>query len=176
MHLLIRLVRRIGNVLRPRRANADLGDELRFHLEMEAAALEQQGLARDSARAEAHRRFGGVDRYAEACRDERDGRRIETVVQDARYALRVARRVPGFSAIVVLTLAFAIGANTAIFSVVRAVLLRPLPFPRGGELVALYSQNPDRSLPRRLTEPDLPGAGQGLIFEVPCSLGDIRMK
>jgi len=131
-----------------REPDANLGDELRFHLDMEARQLEASGLSHDAATAEARRRFGGVDRYTEELRDERGGRMLEHLRIDARYALRLARRFPAFTAIVVLTLGISIGANTAIFSVVNAVLLRPLPFPRGDDLVVLYAQNPDKSLPR----------------------------
>ena len=128
--------------------DANLGDELRFHLDMEARQLEASGLSHEAATAEARRRFGGVDRYTEELRDERGGRALEHLRLDARYALRLARRFPAFTAIVVLTLGISIGANTAIFSVVNAVLLRPLPFPRGDDLVSLYAQNPDKSVPR----------------------------
>jgi hypothetical protein len=73
---------------------------------------------------------------------------VESIGKDARYAFRLARRFPAFTSIVLLTLGVAIGANTAIFSVVDTVLLRPLPFPHGEDLVLLYGQNPDKSLPR----------------------------
>src|SRR3954471_23832728 len=112
-----------------REPTANLGEEVRFHLEMEAQALERAGLSPDAARAEAHRKFGGVDRYTEELHDERGGRIVESLGKDARYALRLARRFPAFTAIVLLTLGIAIGANTAIFSVVNNVLLQPLPFP-----------------------------------------------
>jgi predicted permease len=131
-----------------RSTDAELGDELRFHLEMEEAALIRAGLPAERARDEARRRLGGVDRYTEELRDVRGGRWRENLAQDARYALRVAKRFPAFTAIVVITLAFAIGASTAIFSVVNAVLLRPLPFPQPDRVAMLFSQNPDRSQPR----------------------------
>ena len=131
-----------------RATDAELQDELRFHLEMEEAALIRAGYPADRARDEARRRLGGVDRYAEELRDVRGGRWAETLAQDARYALRVATRFPAFTAIVVLTLAFAVGSSTAIFSVVNAVLLRPLPFPHPERIAMLFSQNPDRSQPR----------------------------
>jgi len=126
----------------------DLDDELRFHIEMESQALERGGLARDAALGEARRRFGGVDRYREELRDVRGLRWLEWLAQDARYAARVALRFPTFTVIVVLTLGVAIGANTAVFSVIDTVLLRPLPFPNPHELVLLYSQNPDKSQQR----------------------------
>jgi putative ABC transport system permease protein len=139
------LVRRI-RVLFTR--SSDLTDELRFHVEQEAATLERAGMSPERARTEALRRLGGVDRYTEELRDVRGGRAFEYLAQDARFALRVARRFPGFTAIVVATLALAIGSSTAIFSVINAVLLRPLPFPKPEQLVLLYAQNPDRSQPR----------------------------
>jgi predicted permease len=148
MHALSRLLRRITGIFRRRRAEVDLGDELQFHLAMEASALERQGLSPSAARVEAHRRFGGVDRHAEACRDERGGRSLESIAQDIRYAVRSARHAPAFTAIVTLTLGLAIGANTAIFSVVDAVLLRPPTLPESDRLVLLYGMNPDRSQPR----------------------------
>ena len=147
MSLLSELTRRLRARF-VREPAANLGDEVRFHLEMEAQALERAGLSPEAARMEAHRKFGGVDRYTEELRDERGGSVVESLGKDARYALRLARRFPAFTAIVLLTLGVAIGANTAIFSVVDAVLLQPLPFPRGEEIVLLYGQNPDKSLPR----------------------------
>ena len=141
--LMQRLRARLG-----REPAANLGEEVRFHLEMEARALERGGLSPEVARAEAHRRFGGVDRYTEELRDERGGRLLEWLSQDSRYALRLARRFPAFTSIVLVTLGIAIGANTAIFSVVDTVLLRPLPFPRAQDLVLLYAQVPDKSQPR----------------------------
>ena len=116
---------------------SNLSDEVRFHLEMEAEALERAGLSPEAARAEAHRKFGGVDRYTEELHDERGGRVLEWLAKDSRYALRLAKRFPAFTAIVLLTLGIAIGANTAIFSVVDSVLLRPLPLPQGERLVFL---------------------------------------
>jgi putative ABC transport system permease protein len=141
------LARRVRGRL-GREPAANLGDEVRFHLDMEAQALERAGLSPDAARAEAHRKFGGVDRYTEELHDERGGRIVEWLGKDARYAFRIARRFPAFTAIVLLTLGIAIGANTAIFSVVDTVLLRPLPFPQGDRLVLLYAQNPDKSIIR----------------------------
>jgi len=139
---------RLIDRLLKRDPDADLTDELRFHLEMEAKKLRDTGLAPDAARQEARRRLGGVDKYTEELRDVRGGRGWDAFVQDARYALRVSRRFPAFTLIVVATLGIAIGANTAIFSVVNATLLRPLPYPNGDRLALLYSNNVPNSIPR----------------------------
>jgi predicted permease len=131
-----------------RPSDQQLDDELTQHLEMEALALERAGMSSADARREARRRFGGVDRYAEELRDVRGGRWLEWIGQDARYALRIARRFPAFTTIVIATLGVAIGANTAVFSVIDRVVLSPLPFPRDRDLVQLYAQTPNGSDPR----------------------------
>src|SRR5690242_8483739 len=141
------MFRRLRGLL-GRVSDNEIDEELRFHLAMEADMLERDGMSRELAVAEARRRFGGVAQHTEELRDVRGGRIMENLLQDIRYALRLARRFPAFTAIVLLTLGIAIGANTAIFSVVNATLLRPLPFPDGDRLAILYSQNPDKSLPR----------------------------
>ena len=147
MALLSRALRwlrgRLGRV-----SDDEIQDELRFHLAMEADKLERDGMSRDVAVAEARRRFGGVAQHTEELRDVRGGRTMENLLQDARYALRLSRRFPAFTAIVLLTLGISIGANTAIFSVVNATLLRPLPYADDARLAVLFSQNPDKSIPR----------------------------
>jgi putative ABC transport system permease protein len=131
-----------------RPSDQELDDELTQHMEMEALSLERAGMSPEDARREARRRFGGVDKYAEELRDVRGARWLEWLGQDAKYALRIARRFPAFTAIVVATLAVAIGANTAVFSVIDRVVLAPLPLPRDREIVVLTSQTPDGSNPR----------------------------
>src|SRR5512145_2554877 len=132
---------------RDRLSDQELDDELTQHIEMEALALQRAGMLPEDARREARRRFGGVDRYAEELRDVRGGRWLEWLGQDATYALRMARRFPAFTTIVVATLAVAIGANTAVFSVIDRVVLAPLPLPRDRDVVLLTSQTPDGSNP-----------------------------
>jgi putative ABC transport system permease protein len=127
------------------RAAEDVDAELAFHLEMKTEALVRAGLAPAAARAEALRQFGDVDRFARDCRALTAGReravrrreRLESVWQDVRVAARGLRRSPVYALVAVLTLALGIGGTTAVFSVVSAVLLRPLPYGDADRIVFL---------------------------------------
>lgn len=120
----------------------DMDQELRFHLEMEIEGNVRRGMSLPEARREALLRFGGVEKFKEECRDVRGAPLIESLLQDVRYGARILFRNPGFTVVAVLTLGLGIGANTAIFSVIYGVLMKPLPYKDGNQLVIVQQQAP----------------------------------
>jgi len=140
-----RLVLRIRSLLLRGRTVREIDDELRFHIEREIAEKVAQGMNEDEARTTALRAFGGVQRFKEEVRDEHGFRLLDQLRQDLSFTARAARRTPGFTAVVIITLALGVGATTAIFSVVRGVLLRELPFATPDRLVRLWVANPTRN-------------------------------
>ena len=134
---------RIRSILHPRAAEARMDEEFRFHLEMETAKYIREGLAPDAARRAAMLAFGGVERHKEEMRDERGRRWADDFWMDVRFGVRQLRRSPGFTTVILVTLALGIGATTAIFSVVNGVILEPLPFGHPAQLVHIESTDPD---------------------------------
>ena len=142
------LFSRLRNAIYPQRLDHDLRDEMSDHLERRAASLRDQGLTQEEATKQASQRFGNVTRLREQSRDYRLSSTLETTLQDLRYALRGMRKSPAFALTAILSLALAIGANTAIYSIVDAALLRPLPVPEPDRLFTLstpWIDEPDRT-------------------------------
>jgi predicted permease len=120
----------------------ELEDELRFHLERDAALNRESGMNAEDAHFAALKSFGGIDQSKEECRDARGVRIVEELGRDLRGGARMMLKRPGFSLIVILTLGLGIGANTAIFSVINATLLRPLPYQDADQIVMVWGTNP----------------------------------
>ena len=138
---------RLRSLFKRGRVEQELGEELSFHLENLTEQYVANGMTPEEARYAALRELGGIEQIKEECRDMRRVNYIENFIRDLRYGLRMLVRNRGFAAVAVVTLALGIGANTAIFSVVYAVLLKPLPFRSPGQLMVVFEANDQAGIP-----------------------------
>lgn len=134
------LFHRLRALFQRQNLEQDLDKEIRAHLEMQIEDYQRQGMTADEARFAALRKFGGVDQVKETYRDRRGLPAIETLLRDLAYGLRMLRRSPGTTIVAVLSLAFGIGVNTALFSAVDAVLLQSLPVKEPDRLIVFEWQ------------------------------------
>ena len=150
-----RLTMRWRSLVRRATVEEELDRELQFHLDQQIAEHLAAGMGADEARAAALRSMGGVTRVKEACRDSLGVRLLDEVRKDVRFALRTLARTPGFTSAAILSLAVGIGLNTAIFTVINALLVAALPYPESDRVVMVWSVPPDNPGARNaVTVPD----------------------
>jgi len=145
---------------------SELEEELRAHIQFRADNLERSGLGRIEAERRARIEFGGHEGFKEECREAIAGNFIDVFLQDLRFGSRILRKSPGFAVVAILTIALGIGATTAIFSVVDATLLEPLPYPQSEQLVSIQDDFPGASARDvGLSEPEWQDLQRSGIFE-----------
>jgi predicted permease len=159
MELIRTLLSRCAALFRRQKLDADLDEELRAHIDLAIEENLKRGMSKPEARRTALRDFGGLIQTKESYRSRRGLPFLETAMIDVRYGLRQLRKSPAFAATAILTLALGIGGMTAVFSVVEAVLLRPLPFRDSGQLISLHEWIQEDPHEYNVTAPDI------LIFQ-----------
>jgi predicted permease len=180
---------RFCNLFRRDKVDEDIEEEFRFHIEARARHNLDAGMKADAARHNARRRFGSATLAKERAHEMNIILPLETIGRDLRYALRQLRRSPGFAVTAIVTLALGLGANTAVFSLIDALLLRPLPVPHSGELAVFeyfrsdvedkgysFSAPMERALERRHEAFDAVGAFSSRMLQVRGASGNVRVR
>jgi putative ABC transport system permease protein len=167
---------RLRSLFRREQVEQELDEELRYHLERKTEEYAAAGSSPEEARHAAMRAMDGIERHKEECRDMRKVNWLEDFWQDLKFAVRMLRRTPGFAAVVVLTLALGIGANSAIFSVIDGILLQPLPYGDPDRLVVVWENNLRRSNPHNVVSPPnfLDWQAQNHVFSGMSYISDLR--
>src|SRR5947199_2229084 len=168
---------RFGGLFRKQRRDRDFSAEMDSHLQMHIEDNLRAGMSPAEARRQALLKLGGIEQTKESVRDGRSLPILEMLLQDTRYGVRMLRKNPGVTAVVVLTLALGGGANAALFSVVHAVLLKQLPYPESHRLVMVWEKV---FLPNYQTDENNPSPGnfsdwiyQNTVFE---NIGSYRNR
>lgn len=136
-------LRRLLSYFRRDKLDAEMAEEFAQHIELESAEYRRRGMSEEDARAAAHRSFGGMEQIKERAREERSWPWLEQLLQDLRFAARTLLRNPGFALVAIITLALGVGANTAMFSLLNGLLLKPLPYDDAGQIVQLWESRRD---------------------------------
>src|SRR5262249_59398320 len=153
IHYFRALAARLQALFGDRRADRELDDEIETHLRLLTERYVRQGMTEAEAARSARRQFGNVTLLEEVHREMRGIRFIETLLQDLRYGVRMLVKNPGFTSIAVITLSLGIGTNTAIFSLVNAVLLRSLSFPRPERIMTIWAEAPADGITKQSVAP-----------------------
>ena len=154
MRFLRRWAARVGGIFRKERYERDFAEEVESHVEMHTADNLRAGMSAQDARRNALMKLGGVTQTQEICRERRGLPMVETFLQDLSYGVRMLRKNPGFAAVAILIMALGIGANTAMFSVVNAVLLKPLAYPEPDRIVSVATLWKEHSSRGQVSAPD----------------------
>ncbi|MFT3781511.1 MAG: ABC transporter permease [Nibricoccus sp.] len=136
--MIIFQLRRLFSYFRRAKLDAEMAEEFTHHIELQAAEYRRSGMSEAEARAAARRSFGGVEQIKERAREERSWLWLEQLLQDLRFAARTLLRNPGFALVAIVTLALGVGANTAMFSLLNGLLLKPLPYDDAEQIVQLW--------------------------------------
>ena len=153
MNSIVILLRRFCSLGKSRVLKQEIDEELRFHIEQRTADNVAAGMSPEQAAREARKRFGNFQGIREECRARRGASFGEATVQDIRFGLRMLRRNPGLTIVMVLTLALGIGATTGIFSLLNAAIIRPLPYAQPDRLLAIRNSYPELNLPATTISP-----------------------
>jgi putative ABC transport system permease protein len=168
------LLFRLRSLFRHNTVEEEMNDELRFHFEQQVQKLMRSGISREEATRQARFTFGGEEKVREECREARGVRTVEMLLLDLHYGARMLLKQPSFTLVAVLTLALGMGATTAIFSVVDAVLLHPLPFRDPSRLVVVWENFLTLNHPHNVAAPAnfLDWESQNTVFEGMTAMAD----